>query len=309
MILKSPISKIDNLNSLTFTKNARAAWELILIYIKQKFKNSQILMPSYIGYTDREGSGVFDPIKSQNLSFDFYKLNNNLTIDLSDFEEKIKKNKYSALLVIHYFGFCRNDMNHIKYLCKENNIILIEDCAHHFNLFESNNEIGNYGDFIFYSIHKFLPTFSGGILKSNLGINIFDVNHNFKIDYDDLELYSKSDYKLIVQKRRKNFELYFSLLISNSNYQVLYDFHKNDIAHSFPLLIKNGLREKLYFYLMELNIPTIALYYRMISEIKLNDYPISHEISNQILNLPLHQDTEESDIYRICKCIKDFYTE
>ena len=82
----------------------------------------------------------------------------------------------------------------------------------------------------------------------------------------------------------------------------------NDIPQTFPILIKNNQREKLYFYLMDQGAPTTALYYRLIDQIKKEDFPLSHKISQEILNLPVHQDTNQDDIIIICDLIRNFFT-
>ena len=71
--------------------------------------------------------------------------------------------------------------------------------------------------------------------------------------------------------------------------------------------IKRDLREKLYFYLLERDLPTVALYYRMIEEIDLTKFPLSGQISQEILNFPVHQDTSIEDIETLTTAIDDFF--
>ena len=80
-----------------------------------------------------------------------------------------------------------------------------------------------------------------------------------------------------------------------------------DIPQSFPLRIMHGMREKLYFYLVEHAIPVTALYYRLIDQIKKEEFPTSFAISNEILNLPVHQDITQNDILEICSAISVFF--
>jgi dTDP-4-amino-4,6-dideoxygalactose transaminase len=63
--------------------------------------------------------------------------------------------------------------------------------------------------------------------------------------------------------------------------------------------VHDGLREKLYFALMDEGIPTIALYYRLIAAITPRDFPASHDLARNILNLPVHQDTSLEDLSRL----------
>lgn len=308
MIEKSPVDKQKFIKNLLFTSNARAAWEHILYSLKSN-KDLEVLMPSYIGYTDREGSGVFDPVQNQNAYAEFYKLNEDLTIDINHFKELLKNKKFDCALIIHYFGFCRNNMEEIKNICQENNVVLIEDCAHAFHLHNKDSLLGNYGDFSFYSLHKYLPTNSGGVLKKNNDNNVLkSLEAEKKIDIQDLEHYSNSDYNEIAKKRRDNYLFYEKYIAIHSDVQVIYELMPNDIPQTFPILIKNDQREKLYFYLMDQGAPTTALYYRLIDQIKKEDFPVSHKISQEILNLPVHQDTNQDDIIIICDLIRNFFT-
>jgi dTDP-4-amino-4,6-dideoxygalactose transaminase len=308
MIAKSAINRQSFLNNLVFTSNARAAWEHILFSMKNASIQPNVLMPSYIGYTDREGSGVFDPVEAQNADAGFYKLNEDLSIDIDNFKMLVATKKFNAALIIHYFGFCRNDMEDIKSICKENNIILVEDCAHAFHLHEKESLLGKYGDFSFYSLHKYLPTTSGGVLKSNTSVVInSSLPEEKRINQQDLEHYAMSDFNMIAQKRRANYEIYENNIGQFSDVKIMYKLEEGDIPQTFPILIKNRKREKLYFYLMEREAPTTALYYRLISQINSEKFPLSHEISHEILNLPVHQDTNEKDVLFICDLIKDFF--
>ncbi|MFP5080823.1 DegT/DnrJ/EryC1/StrS family aminotransferase [Pedobacter sp. JCM 36344] len=309
MILKSAENKTLFVKDMLFTKNARAAWEHVLFSFKKLNPMSCVLMPSYIGHTDREGSGVFDPVKSQNVAAEFYKLNEDLTIDREDFLRLLKTRKFSCVLVIHYFGFCRNNMFEISALCHENNALLIEDCAHAFQLYRREPSVGNYCDFSFYSLHKYLSTKAGGILVNHSKVvTLAPLLDSNKMSYDDLEHFAKSDLEAISEKRRLNYVTYYNLIKNNSHITVLYHLLESDIPQSFPIRIKNGDREGLYFFLMERGAPTTALYYRMIAEIQSREFPISHEIASDILNLPVHQDTEREDIQIICDLISDFFS-
>jgi len=70
---------------------------------------------------------------------------------------------------------------------------------------------------------------------------------------------------------------------------------------NLPIIVKNNKREKLYFKLMDEGIPTIALYYRLIDSIDRRQYPDSYYLSNNILNLPVHQDITKNDIEILTK--------
>ena len=130
-----------------------------------------------------------------------------------------------------------------------------------------------------------------------------------KIELSDLEIYSNSDLNEISNIRRMNFKLYAKLLSTCHDIEVMYELTSMDMPQTFPIRVKIGLREKLYYFLLEKGMPTIALYYRLIEEIDLEKYPLSCDISYEILNLPVHQDISEEDVVKLCHEVIEFFEE
>lgn len=307
MITKSAYNIHNSTLGLIFTKNARTAWGHVIASLCTGSKLT-LLLPSYIGRNDKEGSGVFDPVLDYDTNSKFYKLGKSLEVDVDSFEAEILNGNIDVALIIHYFGFCRTNMDKIKKICKENNVVLVEDCAHAFQLGKAQQRIGNYGDFSFYSVHKYLATKSGGVLKTNnTNHNLLELKTVDKMDLSVLEMYSNSDFKKIALIRRNNFKVYSKYLETNGNFDIMFDLAEDDIPQTFPIRIKNNLREKLYYFLLDNELPTVALYYRMIEEINLEIFPLSGIISSEILNLPVHQDTNEMGIITLCSKIKEFF--
>jgi dTDP-4-amino-4,6-dideoxygalactose transaminase len=301
MILKGPEDKNKYLSNHFFTNSARTAWRNVLRFFSIK-KPFTILLPSYIGYTEREGSGVFDPVLETNTPYEFYPVTSDLAVQLEYLSERLSRGNVKILLVIHYFGFCPNDMNTIKILCNKHDVILVEDCAHAFTYGAKNLHLGYYGDFTFYSLHKFLPTETGGILMINSPQYLLPtIPKNEDCDYNVLLQILRSETDSIINKRRQNYSYLNSLLLDIAEIKILYQLKESTIPQSFPILIKKISREKLYFNLMQRGVPTIALYYRLISEIDKQQFPDSYEISDTILNLPIHQDTDRTDIDYLAK--------
>jgi len=281
---------------LIFTVSARTAWKHILDHfsIKDPYK---ILLPPYIGITDREGSGIFDPVKETKTPFDFYQLDNQLGVDLGSLEQMLATGQYKILLLAHYFGFCRTDLGRLKSLCDRYEVVLVEDCAHALGLHQSTTRLGTVGDFSVYSLHKFLPMDKGGILRiNNLSFGISDIEPSVALESVLVHRFCGYDLCQVLDRRFRNYTLLYDLLSDQNGIEIMYDLQEGDVPHDFPILVKNGLREKLYFLLMEMGVPTTALYYRLIDEIKSQGFEGMQEISNNILNLPMHQDVEASEL-------------
>lgn len=290
--------------SIQTTSSARVAWKYILDAFSDKSK-VKVLLPSYIGFSEREGSGIFDPITELECEYDFYLLNSQLHADISDIEEMIRRFKPDVLLMVHYFGFIQPELDLARSICDKNNIILVEDCAHVPGLNRQKSKHGSVGDYSFYSVHKAICSSDGGLLRQNNlhapSIDIKPLDHCNRQTLNEILWFDQSH---ACQIRKNNYQLYLSHFEKEKNVEILHEYIGNDIPQSFPLLVKNGLREKLYFELLERKCPTTALYYRLIEPLYIDKYHISQSVSNSILNLPLHQEIDSNQIAFIAGQVK-----
>jgi len=289
--------ELTNYNNIYFTSSARVGFRHLLHSLE--FNNDEkILLPSYIGITDKEGSGVIDPVETVGIDYEFYPIANDFSIDKDEFRIMAETRKFKAALIIHYFGFLQSDIEFIQKVCKDNSILLIEDCAHALYSSHKKTFLGDYGDFSFYSIHKFLPSKDGGILKiNNSDYSLAPLKNSDKISSESLEIFSKARESEISRIRIDNYLYLLKLLKSVDDIGIVYPkLDEGIVPMNFPILIKNISREKLYFKLADKDFPTIALYYRLVESISKKLFPISHQLSKTILNLPVHQDTSKEDI-------------
>ena len=91
-----------------------------------------------------------------------YKVNQDLSPDLSSFEGCLSGDSAAAML-IHYFGF-PSPSEDFAALCRRSGIPVIEDACHvDFAKSRMNNEIGKVGDWIFASPRKFYKLYDGGV--------------------------------------------------------------------------------------------------------------------------------------------------
>ncbi|MFX0203648.1 MAG: DegT/DnrJ/EryC1/StrS family aminotransferase, partial [Candidatus Hodarchaeota archaeon] len=166
MISKIQSDKNAYIDNICFYSAARVGFSHLLK--KLNFKKSEtILLPSYIGLSVNEGSGVFEPVSENEIDYEFYALNEDLSVNIDDFKSKMARGHAKAAFIIHYFGFLQSDIEEIAYICKKNNVFLIEDCAHTLSSKHGGKYLGEFGDFSLFSIHKVLPTTNGGFLKIN----------------------------------------------------------------------------------------------------------------------------------------------
>lgn len=309
-MFKEPQSQTLFRKKIYYTESARSGFAAILRMLEFG-EEEKILIPAYIGINDKEGSGVFDPICEEKVKYDFYELNERLKIkDLEVFARQLKSPEVKAVLLIHYFGFCPNDIDEVLRICQEACVVLIEDCAHTVSSSYKGKRLGDHGDFSFFSLHKYLPVSLGGCFRVNTA-DYPGTEEDFN-DYKELEnsqilmTLLRSDFEAIKAKRLENYRLMASLLKDNRDLEVMYPNPVNGIVPlNMPVLIKHGLREPLYFELERRGVPTVALYYRLIEQIDREKFPVSYHISQNILNLLTHQDITCDDIYRTVNTLNE----
>jgi len=91
-----------------------------------------------------------------------------LGLNLDHLTQLIDKHNPAAIILVHVLG-CPNKMNEIVKLCKENDIILLEDCCESHGSLYDGKKVGTFGDmstFSFYYGHH-MSTIEGGMVCFN----------------------------------------------------------------------------------------------------------------------------------------------
>ncbi len=91
-----------------------------------------------------------------------------LCMSFADFEAKAERYKPRAAFLVHIGGHIAFDSERIAQYCKDNDIFLIEDCAHAHGASWNDRKAGSYGDAGVYSLYatKTISTGEGGMLVS-----------------------------------------------------------------------------------------------------------------------------------------------
>jgi dTDP-4-amino-4,6-dideoxygalactose transaminase len=153
-------SLYNNLPSVSFSSWTGAA-EAVLKFFK--LENEIVLCPS--------NTFQATPMVSINngCKIKFVDANKeDLCISSEDLEKKIKIHSPKAIWVVHIGGHVSFDIEKIAKICKKNNIILIEDCAHSAGASFNGKKPGSWGDAGIYSLYatKSISTGEGGVLVS-----------------------------------------------------------------------------------------------------------------------------------------------
>lgn len=120
---------------------------------------SHVLVPSYIC------RAAIDPLIAYGADVEFYAVKRDCSIDLPDLERRITP-LTRALVIVHYFGFPQ-PLAHLRRLCDERRLALIEDCAHVLSGETEGIAMGTVGDAAVFSWRKFLPIYDGAELMIN----------------------------------------------------------------------------------------------------------------------------------------------
>jgi len=112
-----------------------------------------ILVPAYLC------PAVLQPLKKRGLRVRFYRVQKDLSADLTDLAGKICP-RTKAVLIIHYFGFPQ-PVSSIDRLCREHKLFLIEDCAHVLSSAVEGRPLGSFGDAAVFSFKKTLKSLPG----------------------------------------------------------------------------------------------------------------------------------------------------
>jgi len=121
-------------------------------------EGDRVLIPAY------HCDAMVAPLEGFSAQPVFYRIKEDLSIDLEDLEAKIDA-RTRVIVAVHYFGF-HQKIEAIREICDRRGIILLEDCAHAFFGELGGRPIGSFGDYTIASYWKFFPVAEGGVLTS-----------------------------------------------------------------------------------------------------------------------------------------------
>ena len=283
--------------------SARRAFQVLLESLGMTSKD-KILLPAYIGWSPKEGSGVFDPILLTGVSVDFYRMTRTLEIDIEDLESKLNQPDVKVLVLIHYFGFPDKNAMLAAELARRRGIPVLEDEAHAMYSDWVGGCCGRWGDFCILSLHKMLPFRDGGLLvinhpKDRPGL----INRMGGSDYTAPLANSPLEYDLagISAKRCENYRTLMALIVPLcETFEPLRgQLPEGVVPQTFPIIVKKGSRDRLYHSLNAKGYGVVSLYHTLISQIDSEKYPDSHWLSQRVCNLPIHQDVTADALERM----------
>ena len=249
-------------------------------------------------------------------------------IDTTKIEDKITK-RTKAILVVHLYGKAC-DMDSIIDISNRYNLKIIEDCAQAHGAKYKGKKVGSFGVGCF----SFYPTKNLGALGDGGAVVCDDEVYMQKLkslrNYgsakkyynDDLGYNSRLDeiqavflsVKLkilddITQHKRELAKLYLQNLDDRVIKPVV-DEEYLDVYHIFN--IRHEKRDELQKYLLQNSIETQIHYpvaphkQKAYQEVLNGDYPISQEIHDTTLSLPISYFHTKDDILKVCETINNW---
>ncbi|GAB2517542.1 DegT/DnrJ/EryC1/StrS family aminotransferase [Microbacterium petrolearium] len=264
-----------------------------------------VLLPAYIGWSAREGSGVFDPVHESGRRYGFYRLTGDLSADLADVERQLASGEYQYLVVIHYFGRLERRMADLRKIADAAGVILVDDLAHGFFSAMRSVEEWSPSHVAMYSLHKQFAVPCGGMVIYRRS----DLIAGQKSTHSDLagEVLSY-DWHEIGRRRRTNFEEISAALAPEApglGVRLMWpELHPLDVPQTMPVLLDTADRDRVYAEMNEHGFGMVSLYHTLIPELRGFDER-SDRIAKTIINFPVHQDV---DTARIGAMVERFVT-
>ena len=265
----------------------------------------------------------------------FSEVDENGLLDPNKLESKITP-KTKAIMPVHWSGkIC--EMNKIVEICREYNLILIEDAAQAMGAYYDGKHGGRFATSGAFSCHPlknlnalgdggFLITDHDAIaekvrlyrnhgLESRDNVTMFGVNSRLDALNAEVLTYRLQRLKPLIDRRRKNANLYRELITTDFVKLPQGNLNPGTLDAYVMFLIQAHDRDALKDYLTENGIETMVYYgtplhlQKAASKFghKKGDFPIAEKICDKVLALPINQYLTLNQISFVSEKINEFY--
>jgi dTDP-4-amino-4,6-dideoxygalactose transaminase len=269
--------------------------------------DDRILLPAYIGWSRKEGSGVFDPISELGLEACFYRIGKDLSIDVDHLSHQLTVCHPRLLVVIHYFGYPDRNLPEVIQLADRHGVPVFEDSAHALYSDLIGGVCGRFGKASVVSLHKMLPVADGGMLILNGSDSDTTCPIVSRMDACEgraLDLLNYDLYEIAATRRRNTIELARALEPIRGRIDPLYSrLPKGVVPQTLPAIVNGFPRDQIYFRMNEEGYGVVSLYHTLINQISVSEFPDSCWLSRNIVNLPVHQDMSLEQIVGMAKTL------
>lgn len=256
-----------------------------------------VLLPAFIGWSPREGSGVFDPVLTTAAQAGFYNLTADLEVDLADLERRLATGAFRVIVVIHYFGRTEPQIDEIRKLADRHSALLVEDLAHGFFSAMGRGQGGRYGHVCLYSLHKMFPFENGGMVTyPDAGL----VSGQKSTAPEFATRVLSYDWRAIGEIRRSNFCALTAILAASAErgakFELLWpELADGDVPQTLPVRILGDGRDSIYAAMNDDGFGMVSLYHTLIDAVA-GDFDGLADLSRHIINFPVHQDVSDHQL-------------
>ncbi|MBI2870719.1 MAG: DegT/DnrJ/EryC1/StrS family aminotransferase [Candidatus Omnitrophica bacterium] len=293
---------------------ARDAFGAVLDALAIGCRGGAVILPAYVGYSSREGSGVYDPIQERSLSARFYPVCDDLTVDVEHLKSVLEESpQSSALVLIHYFGRPDPELAAIIRLARHLGVPVIEDAAHAYFSAEALASCGKDGEAVLYSMHKMFDVHEGGVLKLNteaLAAVIPPGAAGQVCDADWVRVFEE-DVTAHSQARVANYHKLVTRLraLAPAVVPLWPGLPVGTVPQTCPVRVSNTtLRDQLYFGLKAEGFVVASLYHTLIRALEPECFTASHRLSERMLNLPVAPSMTEAEVDRMVEFMSSLIT-
>lgn len=252
----------------------------------------RVLLPSFIGWSPHEGSGVFDPVRELDLAATFYRLHDDLSVDVADLAARLDEGGPAVVVVIHYFGRTDPALAQIASIVDRHDAVLVEDLAHGFFTARAGGPAARFGGVLLYSLHKMFPTpesRGGMVTYPDASLVTRQVSTRpdlagFLLDYDWREIAERRQAHYADLERRLR-----ALADSVGGFDLLWpELSDHDVPQTLPVRIQGSGRNEIYTRMNAEGFGMVSLYHTLIPELRENVEMVA--LSRTVINFPVHQD-------------------
>lgn len=291
-VTKTAVDPTTARTATLFYDSARAG---MLDFLAQRVAGEsglRVLLPSFIGWSPHEGSGVFDPVRELALPATFYRVHDDLSVDVADLEAHLDAGGPAVVVLIHYFGRTDPSLAQVAAIVERHDAVLVEDLAHGFFTARAGGPAARSGGVLMYSLHKMFPTpeSRGGMvtyrdssLLSGQASTRPDLA-GFLLDYDWREIGERRRAHYVDLEQRLR-----TLADTVGGFDLLWpELPEHDVPQTLPVRIEGSGRDGIYTRMNAEGFGMVSLYHTLIPELRDNVEMVA--LSKTIINFPVHQD-------------------
>ena len=264
------------------------------------------------------------------------------TIDVKDAEKRLTE-RTKVIMPVHYASRTGN-LEEIYKFAENHRLRVIEDAAHAFGTVYKDKKVGSFGDIVCFSFDgiKNITSGEGGAVVTNdekviqfvkdarlLGVqkdtekryrggrswefDVTDQGYRYHMSnlFAAIGLVQLERFEKEFKPKRQRLAKRYNEALKNIKGIILFPNNYDEIVpHIFPIRVLNNKRDGLRHYLIDSNVECGIHYYlnHLLSYYgrREGELPITEQIYNELLTLPLHPELKEEEQDYIIKTVKEF---